>query len=84
MPTLSTAILEYSKTFNPSKQLWQLLGDQSFRLAFTAILVALTLVVLKMYEQQGSVDHDNKIVFNTIITVLNLALGLNFLVSSGG
>lgn len=51
-----------------------------FRLTFTAVLLSLTIVTLKAYEQKGSVEHDDKIVFNTVITVLNLALGLNFLV----
>lgn len=72
---------DYSKTFSPQKQTWQLLADQLFRLVFTAILVALTIITLKVYEQKGPVAHDDKIVFNTVITVLNLALGLNFLVS---
>ncbi|KAI4184662.1 MAG: hypothetical protein LQ348_004519 [Seirophora lacunosa] len=70
---------DYSKTFSPQKQTWQLLADQLFRLVFTAILVALTIITLKVYEQKGPVAHDDKIVFNTVITVLNLALGLNFL-----
>ncbi|KAL9009177.1 MAG: hypothetical protein Q9173_005772 [Seirophora scorigena] len=70
---------DYSKTFSPLKQTWQLLADQLFRLVFTATLVSLTIITLKVYEQKGSVAHDDKIVFNTVITVLNLALGLNFL-----
>ncbi|KAL8777661.1 MAG: hypothetical protein Q9213_007760 [Squamulea squamosa] len=69
----------YAKTFNSQAQSWQILCDQVFRLVFTAVLVALVVITLKVYEQKGSVGHDNKIVFNTAITVLNLALGLNFL-----
>lgn len=69
----------YAKSFDPKRQSWQLLVEQTPRLIFTAVLVAVTIITLKVYEQKGSVGHDNKIVFNTIITVLNLALGLNFL-----
>ncbi|KAL8769310.1 MAG: hypothetical protein Q9209_004692 [Squamulea sp. 1 TL-2023] len=68
-----------SQTRN-TRRSWQILRDQIFRLVFTAVLVALVIITLKVYEQKGSVGHHNKIVFNTIITALNLALGLNFLV----
>ncbi|KAL9605846.1 MAG: hypothetical protein Q9179_000956 [Wetmoreana sp. 5 TL-2023] len=49
------------------------------RLIFTAVLVVLVTIVLKVYQDRGTVAHTDKITFNTIITVLNLALGLNFL-----
>ncbi|KAL8686914.1 MAG: hypothetical protein Q9218_006768, partial [Villophora microphyllina] len=68
-----------SRTFHPRKQLWQMLGGQMWRLIFTAILVALVLFTLKVYQDKGAVAHTDKITFNTVITVLNLALGLNFL-----
>lgn len=50
------------------------------RLIFTAFLIAVTLIALKVYDQKGSVSHHDKIVFNAIVTVLSLALALNFLV----
>ncbi|KAL8733952.1 MAG: hypothetical protein Q9181_003365 [Wetmoreana brouardii] len=68
-----------SRTFSPHKQLWQILGEQMWRLIFTAVLVVLVITVLKVYQDRGTVAHTDKITFNTIITVLNLALGLNFL-----
>ncbi|KAL8895531.1 MAG: hypothetical protein Q9207_008134, partial [Kuettlingeria erythrocarpa] len=49
-----------------------------FRLTFTVVLRSLTVFTLKAYEQKGTVGHDHKIVLNTVITVFNLALGLNF------
>ncbi|KAL9579949.1 MAG: hypothetical protein Q9212_004785 [Teloschistes hypoglaucus] len=68
-----------SRSFRPRNQLWKLLGDQMWRLIFTVVLVALVLITLRVYKNKGTVTHTDKIVFNTIITVLNLALGLNFL-----
>ncbi|KAL8946047.1 MAG: hypothetical protein Q9222_007506, partial [Ikaeria aurantiellina] len=70
---------DLSKTFNPHRQSWQLLGDQQRRLIFTVVLVVVVIVVVKVYQDKGTVAHDDKYVFNTVITVLNLALGLNFL-----
>lgn len=49
-------------------------------MVFTALLVAGTVAVLKIYERANVVGHKGKISFNTVITILNLALGLNFLV----
>ncbi|KAL8708582.1 MAG: hypothetical protein Q9220_006517 [cf. Caloplaca sp. 1 TL-2023] len=54
-------------------------GEQQWRLIITVIIVILVIVVVKVYENKGAVAHDDKYVFNTVITVLNLALGLNFL-----
>lgn len=72
--------LTCSRTFRPRKQLWTMLGGQMSRLIFTVVLVAFLLITLRMYKNKGTVAHTDKIVFNTIITCLNLALGLNFLV----
>lgn len=57
-----------------------MLNGQMWRLVFTAVLVVLVLFVLKIYQDKGTVTHNGKITFNTVITVLNLALGLDFLV----
>ena len=37
------------------------------------------IICLKVYQRDGNVSHHYKILFNTIITVLSLILGLNFL-----
>lgn len=49
------------------------------RLALTITLVVLVMATLKVYEKEGTVGMDAKTAFNVIITVLSLALGLNFL-----
>ena len=36
-------------------------------------------MTLALFEKNGNVSHDSKLWFNTIATVLSLALGLNFL-----
>ena len=43
------------------------------------MIVVLFITCLKVYENEGNVTHDSKIAFNTITTILSLALGLNFL-----
>lgn len=48
-------------------------------MVFTLILVALFVMTLALWERNGNVSHSGKIWFNVIATVLNLALGLNFL-----
>ena len=68
------------RTFEPNKQTRRLFREQALRLVFTALLVAGTVVALRLYEQQDTVAHSQKISFNVVITILNLALGLNFLV----
>ena len=60
-------------------QAWTLFKEQAVRLGFTTILVVFVIATLQIYQNEDTVDHSNKITFNTIITVLNLALGLNFL-----
>ncbi|KAG8525956.1 uncharacterized protein KY384_000718 [Bacidia gigantensis] len=67
-----------SKLFNPTKQTAQLAIEQGWRLAMTIILVVATVVALKAFQQHGNISHQAKIAFNTIMTVLTLALGLNF------
>ena len=70
----------HAKIFEPNKQTWALFKGQSFRLVFTVVLVVLYIGTLKIYQVEGNVSHKNKEVFNTVTTVLSLALGLNFLV----
>ena len=50
-------------------------------LACTILAVVITLVTLKIYESKGYVEHNRKVSFNALITVLNIVLALNFLVS---
>ena len=69
-----------TRTFEPNKQTWRLFREQALRLVFTALLVAGTIVALRLYERQDTVAHSQKNSFNVVITILNLALGLNFLV----
>ena len=47
---------------------------------FTVALLVGLILALKIYQDKDTVAHDGKISFNVIITVLSLALGLNFLV----
>ncbi|KAL8651895.1 MAG: hypothetical protein Q9226_004493 [Calogaya cf. arnoldii] len=67
-----------TRTFSPNTQSWEIFRGQFWRLLFTAVLVALVIITLTIYDDRKAVAHDDKITFNTIITVLNLALGLNF------
>ncbi|KAL8831014.1 MAG: hypothetical protein Q9191_001110 [Dirinaria sp. TL-2023a] len=69
-----------SRTFEPNKQTWRLFREQAARLFLTALLVAGTIVALRVYENKKTLPHRGKISFNVVITILNLALGLNFLV----
>lgn len=68
-----------ARTFEPNKQTWRLFREQATRLLFTALLVAGTIVALRVYKKEQSMPHSGKISFNVVITILNLALGLNFL-----
>ncbi|CAO1596238.1 hypothetical protein XANCAGTX0491_000091 [Xanthoria calcicola] len=67
-----------ARTFSSRTQSWKTFGEQFWRLLFTAVLVGLVILTLTIYDDRKAVTHDGKITFNTIITVLNLALGLNF------
>lgn len=49
------------------------------RLLFTLALLALFIMTLVLWEHKGNVSHGSRRWFNTIATILNLALGLNFL-----
>ncbi|KAI4258214.1 MAG: hypothetical protein L6R42_005229 [Xanthoria sp. 1 TBL-2021] len=70
----------FARTFNPRTQFSEICRAQFWRLLFTAVLVALVIVTLTIYDLRKAVAHADKITFNTIITVLDLALGLNFFV----
>ena len=67
-----------SEDFSPWRQTWQLFKGQAVRLIFTLGLIALYIMTLALWENRN-VDHAKKVWFNTIMTVLNLALALNFL-----
>ena len=69
-----------SRIFKPIQQTWKLLWQQAVRLVFTVALLVGLILALKIYQDKGTVAHDGKISFNVVITVLGLALGLNFLV----
>lgn len=65
--------------FDPAQQTWRLLKKQTPHFIYTIVLVALFIVTLILFKNAANVSHDTKIWFNLITTVLNLALGLNFL-----
>ncbi|KAL8835191.1 MAG: hypothetical protein Q9176_007047 [Flavoplaca citrina] len=70
---------ELTRTFNPRTQAWDIFRQQFWRLLFTAVLVALVIITLTIYDNRQAIAHKDKNAFNTITTILNLALGLNFL-----
>ena len=68
-----------SADFNPNHQAWRLLKGQIPRLFFTLLLILLFVLTLVLFEKAGNVSHSRKDWFNAVTTILNLALGLNFL-----
>ena len=46
---------------------------------FTIVLIALFIATLAAFENAGIVSHNSKLWFNVVTTILNLALGINFL-----
>ena len=68
-----------STDFNPNRQTWHLFKSQALRLLFTLGLIALFILTLILFEKAGNVSHSRKEWFNAVTTILNLALGLNFL-----
>ena len=75
--TLPDKTLE--REFKPAQQTLKLLIEQAPRLVITYVIVALVILTLKLFENDGNVSHNYKYIFNVIMTVLGLALGLNFL-----
>lgn len=69
----------FTDKFEPTLQTWRLLKEQTPHFIYTIVLVALFIVTLVFFKDAGNVSHDTKICFNVITTILNLALGLNFL-----
>ena len=67
-----------SGQFSPNRQSWRLFKDQFFHLSVTLILVTLFVISLALW-QNHNVSHQGKVWFNTLLTILNLALALNFL-----
>lgn len=68
-----------SADFNPNSQTWQLFKSQTLRLCLTLGLIVLFILTLILFERAGNVSHSRKEWFNAVTTILNLALGLNFL-----
>ena len=79
-PGAARQLSQYSRHFEPNKQSWRLFREQISRLAITIVLVAFYVATLKIYQDEGNVRHADKVLFNTITTILSLSLGLNFLV----
>ena len=71
--------LDTSADFNPNLQTWNLFKSQALRLSFTLGLIVLFVLTLVRFEQAGNVSHASKEWFNAFTTILNLALGINFL-----
>ena len=67
------------RIFEPSQQTWKLFKEQAPRMVITWVTIALIIVTLKAFENDGNVSHNYKYIFNAIMTVLSLILGLNFL-----
>ncbi|KAM0798594.1 hypothetical protein BDR22DRAFT_912903 [Usnea florida] len=68
-----------SADFDPNLQTWKLFTSQALRLVFTICLIALFVLTLVCFERAGNVRHRSKNWFNAFTTILNLALGINFL-----
>ena len=71
--------LDTSADFDPNLQTWELFKSQALRLFFTLALIALFVLTLFRFELAGNVSHESKEWFNAFTTILNLALGINFL-----
>ena len=76
---LGKEVTAFTEDFSPNRQSWKLFSGQFWRLLLTLLFLGLFILTLILWEQRGNVSHDSKIWFNTITTILNLALGLNFL-----
>ena len=76
---LTVSSLDLSADFDPNVQAWKLFRSQAPRLCFTLSLIALFVLTLVLFEHAGNVSHGSKQWFNAITTILNLALGINFL-----
>ena len=68
-----------SANFDPNRQAWHLLKSQIPGLLLTLLLILIFILTLVLSEQAGIVSHSRKDWFNAVTTILNLALGLNFL-----
>ena len=73
------SVSSLAEEFIPNKQSWQLFKDQGFRFFFTLLLIALYIMTFVLFESHNIVSHDQMIWYNTVSTIINLALGLNFL-----
>ena len=68
-------------TFDRRKQIVSLLWPQSLRWLGTVLLSALLMMTIKIYQDKGNFAHQDKLLYNVIITGLSVGLGLNFFVS---
>ena len=75
---LADAPPTHSQVFNSTKQTWRIFYPQFVRWLGTVIIVIFMLATLKIYQGKGNFSRAQKHSFNTIITALSLALGLNF------
>lgn len=64
--------------FEPNRQTWRLFKSQFFHLGATIVLIALFVMTLVLWLGRN-LSHEGKVWFNTVVTILNLALALNFL-----
>ena len=71
--------MSLAEKFDPTRQSWRLFREQAFRLLLTLTLLALYIMTLVVFQSYDNVSHEYKIWYNTVATIINLALGLNFL-----
>ena len=69
------------RRFDRRRQIRSLLRPQSLRWLGTIILSALLMMTMKIYQDKGNFAHQDKLLYNVIITGLSVGLGLNFFVS---
>ncbi|MCJ1282388.1 hypothetical protein MMC26_001711 [Xylographa opegraphella] len=69
--------LDLSREFSPRKQLLTLLSFGVIRFIVTAVLVGGLYATLWLFEAKSVMNELQKKLFNTIITALSMALGIN-------
>lgn len=68
----------HARRFNFGRQTWKLTKDQIPRFSITCVVVVFIELDLKIFENQGNISRGHRHSFNTIMTLLELVLGLNF------
>ncbi|KAL9607036.1 MAG: hypothetical protein Q9167_008012, partial [Letrouitia subvulpina] len=66
------------RRFSSGQQTWKLAKDQIPRFIITCVVVVFIEIVLKIFENQGNISRGHRHAFNTIMTLLELLLSLNF------